>query len=51
MENCQDCGHEFDPNSVEVHTPIPNNVCFRCGSELSESEIAALIELSHNSQN
>lgn len=50
-QNCQDCGKEYDDENVNIPTPIPQNMCFRCGTQLTDAEVSALIASLNNEQN
>ena len=42
METCKDCGSQYDPNSVDIPTPIPDKMCALCGTLLSDEKIEEL---------
>lgn len=41
---CTECSHEYDDETVNIPTPIEDRMCFKCGSILSDDEIAALVQ-------
>ena len=45
MENCSHCGSPYDPSNVNIPSPIPDGMCFICGTQLSEEKIAELLAL------
>ena len=44
-QTCPDCGSTYDPNSVNVPSPIPDQMCATCGTTLTNAEIARITTL------
>lgn len=44
MENCPHCNSLFEPDNVSIPDPLPDRVCFNCGTELTEVQIEELTE-------
>jgi len=42
-QTCSECGHTYDPDTVTIANPIPDNTCSECGTALTDDEIAALV--------
>lgn len=42
METCPHCNNEYDPENVSIPDPLPDRVCFHCGTELTEAQIEEL---------
>lgn len=38
---CEECGHDYDPETVEIVAPLPDKTCFVCMSVLTDEEIQA----------
>ena len=43
MENCKDCGTQYDPTNVNVPNPIPNFMCATCGTQHTEQQAQQII--------
>jgi len=41
-QTCPDCGSTYDPDSVNLPSTIPDKMCAKCGTTLTDAEIAAL---------
>lgn len=39
---CDECGATYDPDTVNVPTPVPDFMCANCGTQYTQEEIAAL---------
>jgi hypothetical protein len=44
IQTCKECSHEYDNETVVIPTPIPDKMCFNCGTILTDEEINALIQ-------
>lgn len=40
--SCQECGKNYDPETVVVLDPLPDKTCYVCMSSLTEQEITAI---------
>lgn len=47
IQICTECLHEYDDEAVNIPSPIEDKMCFKCGTVLSDEEIALLV---HGSQ-
>jgi|APSaa5957512535_1039671.scaffolds.fasta_scaffold68446_2 DNA-directed RNA polymerase subunit RPC12/RpoP len=45
---CTECNKEYDTDTVEIPTPLPDGMCANCGNTLTSEEIQALIESQNN---
>lgn len=41
MAKCSISGKEYNPETVDIPNPLPDNVCGICGSELTEEQLQA----------
>jgi len=40
--NCQECGKNYNPETVVVLDPLPNKTCYICMNTLTDQEIASI---------
>lgn len=40
--SCQECGKNYNPETVVVLDPLPDKTCYVCMSSLTEQEITAI---------
>ena len=40
--SCQECGKNYDPETVVVLDPLPDKTCYVCMSSLTDQEITAI---------
>jgi hypothetical protein len=45
---CEYCNKEYNPETVNIPTPIPDGMCAYCGTQLTEEEIQTLITTNSN---
>ena len=43
-QTCPDCNTSYDPDTVDVPTPIPDLMCAICGTQLTQEQVDALVE-------
>jgi hypothetical protein len=42
MKNCNECNSEYDESNVNIPNPIPDKMCFVCGTILNDLQIEEL---------
>jgi hypothetical protein len=42
MKTCEQCHKEYDETNVNIPNPLPNGMCFSCGTILTDVEIEIL---------
>lgn len=42
MANCSECSKEYDPETVDIPSPLPDRMCYICGNTVTEEEGVAL---------
>ena len=42
MENCTECNTSYDPETVNIPSPISNGMCAVCGTQLTDAKIEEL---------
>ena len=38
-ETCTECGSTYDPDTVNVPTPVPDLMCAECGTQLTQEQV------------
>jgi hypothetical protein len=42
MANCSECSKEYDPETVNIPSPMLDRMCYICGNTVTEEEGIAL---------
>jgi len=43
-QKCSECNSTYDPDNVSIPSPIPDGMCSKCGTTLTDGQIQELGE-------
>lgn len=43
QKTCSQCSTVYDTENVNIPSPLPDGICFECGTELTQEQIEFLI--------